>query len=158
MNSPADSPNAIRSRLPNGGDCFLVRDAASAMEDFYRTERLDGYDDGTVVVLAGKYGQRSSRCFEIGFFHSFSLMTQLGVSFRFPVSLRCLLLRPFMDRCDSLADADRLFSNIRSSRWFRRYASLPAAECSVRWTGENEMADMLGEMPPRMTKAMGPHL
>jgi hypothetical protein len=154
MNSPSDSPDAIRSLLPNYGERFLVRDAANAMEKFYRTERLSGYDDDSIVVVAGRFGEHRQRRFEIAFFRSFDLTTQLEVSLRFPIGPRCMFLRRFLQFCESLADVDRLFNDVRSSRWFRRFASVPPQVCSIHWRGADEM----GQLFSKAMEAIGPHL
>ncbi len=157
MNDPADSPSAIRSRLPNGGERFLAHEAALAMEDFYRTERLEGYDDDSLVVVANKFGKGADRRFEIGFFRSFDMKTQLEVVLSYPTNLRSLFLRSFLEICDSLADAERLFRDVRQSRWFRRYATVPPIRCSIRWCDEDEMAQKFGTILPMLMEAMGPH-
>ncbi len=136
MKSPADSPDAFRSRLPNGGDQFLARDAVIAMEDFYRTERLDGFDDISLIIVAGRFGKGADRHFEILFTHTFDLLTSLEIKLTYPTNLRCLFLRRYLDHCQSVADSERLFRNVQMSPWFRRYASIPATCSSIAWRDE----------------------
>ena len=123
---PSDSLDAIRHRLPNHGDRFLVRDAARAMEDFYRIEQLTGYHKDAVVVMAGRFGERQHRRFEVAFFRHFDITTQLGISVQFPIGIRNIFLPRFLEVCDSHEDAGRFFADVRLTKWFRRFAAASA--------------------------------
>jgi hypothetical protein len=159
MNSATDAIDAIRSRLPNAGDGFVVRDAARAMEDFYRMERLEGCDDDSLVVVAGKYGEGPSRHVEIALFRSLGLFgPRLEVSLWLPLGLRSLFLRTYCECCGSVADLNAFFSSFRSSRWFRRYATVPATRCVIRLIGEDEVEKMNNEIIPGLLEHMAPFL
>ncbi len=157
---PDESVDHFRQRLPNDGRRFLLRDALNALQDFYSNVRFSDCDDDDdmLVAVAGKFGNRPERRFDIGLYRSFGLMGQLEILLRYPVTLRCLFINCVSELCDSPRDLDRFFATVRASRWYRRYASIAAMDCSVRWLGEEEMGDILCEIVPELTDVLGPNL
>ena len=131
-----------------------------ALQDFYANVRFNGCDDDddSIVAVAGRFGDAHERRVEIGLYRSFGLTARLEILLRYPISLRCLLLRNVIELCESRADADRFFGTVRALRWFRRYSLVLPMHCWVRWQGEDEMADMFCEVVPTLMDAIGPHL
>jgi hypothetical protein len=146
---------ALRRRLPNGGTRFDLADAIEAFEASYCEGRLNGDEDDTLIVVVGKFGKRSEARFEIAIYRSFGLFRQLGVSLKYPVQFRHHFLKTSSDFCESFADAELFFSQLRSHSWFRRYAHTPATDCSIRWRGEDEMIEMFANILPKMAEALG---
>lgn len=156
LDLPINSVDAIRNRLPNEGYRFSLLELVDAMEVFYSSDRLNGCEEDSLLVVAGKYGKNPDRRFEIAFFRSFDLSEQLEVSIRYPVSLRSLFLATASDICESLSDTSRFFSAIRAAAWYRRFKSAVPNTCSIRWRDESEMADLFCEVAPKLIAAMGP--
>ncbi|MDP6719180.1 MAG: hypothetical protein QGF59_11050 [Pirellulaceae bacterium] len=158
--APEDSVDQIQRRLPNDGRRFLLRDALDALQDFYTNFRFVDCDDDDdfIVAVAGRFGEAPERRVEIALYRSCGLTARLEILLRYPISLRCLFLKNVIELCDSPPDADQFFDTLRSLRWFRRYASTSPIHCSVRWQGEDEMAEMFCEIVPKLMDALGPHL
>jgi hypothetical protein len=158
--SPEESVNEIQRRLPNDGRRFRLRDAVDSLHDFYVNVRYHGCndDDDSLVAVAGKFGDHTDRRFDIGLYRSFGLTTQLEILLRYPINLRCLFLKQVTELCESPNDAERFFATLRSSRWYRRFASISAHDCIVRLRGEDEMGEMFCNVIPKLMDALGPHL
>ena len=158
LNSAAESVSEIQKRLPNDGRLFRLRDAVDSLHNFYVNVRSHDCDDDSLVAVAGKFGDRTDRRFDIGLYRSFGLTTQLEILLRYPINLRCLFLKQVIELCESPNDAERFFATLRSSRWYRRFASIAPNDCIVRLRGEDQMVEMFCNIMPTLIDAIGPHL
>jgi hypothetical protein len=154
LQRPEDAIVAIRDRLPNCGEHFLLCDLVNSFEESYSRDRYEIANDDSLVVVAGKFGENENRQFEVAFTRSFDLTTRLEVSLGFPIGLKCLFLRTASDICESISDSGRFFANIRLARWYRRYKTTTPTSCLIRWRDEAEMARLFVEVVPKLASAM----
>jgi len=152
-----EAVKALRDRLPQGGESVRLRDAVAAMEAFCFEDPLRGegpMEDselGLVIVVTKSDGQ-----IEIGIFRSWGLLYRLQLLLRYRVGWRSLFLKRFGDGCGQGSDPKPVFDSFRSSGWYRRYAPLPAASCSVDWQGPDEMVAQYKLIIPVLAQAAGP--
>ncbi|MCA9187481.1 MAG: hypothetical protein KDA99_17760 [Planctomycetales bacterium] len=156
--TPKESVNEIRLRLPNDGRSFELRDAVDSLHDFYVNVRYNDCDDDSIVAVAGRFGERPNRRFDIGLYRLFGLTTRMEICLQYPITLRCLLLKQAIGHCESPNDAEQFFSAVRASRWYRRFASLSANACIVRTLGKDEMGEMFRSVMPKLIDVLGAQL
>jgi hypothetical protein len=154
LNSPEDSIIALRNRLPSNGEAFLLRELVDGLEESYLADQLLECEDDSLIVVAGKYGENVHRRFEISFFRSFDLSTQLQIALHFRPSMKCWFLQTASDICESTADCGRFFSSVRAARWYRRFATAIPTLCFIRWRDETEMSELFCEVVPKLLAAM----
>ena len=156
-----DSVDVFQRLLPDVERDCVLRDVAQALNTFYREHQVEGVDDDSLIVVAGKFGEGRKRQFDIGFYRSFGAfgnLGQFGVLLRFRINLRCLFLGTAIDVCDSKIDAVDFFARIPRARWFRRYAEILPVCCRIQWQGEEEMAESFCDIMPKLAEALGPDL
>ena len=125
MKTPIDSVERITQRLPDDGSRFLLCDAVAAMQEAYERDRLDGCNENDDQLMLGAV---TNTHFEIEIFRQFTgggdhVPTQLEVSLKYPINLRCRVFREYIRYCEIVSDSTEFFSSFRSSLLYRWYAS-----------------------------------
>ena len=145
MNSPEDSLEFIRRRLSPDGQAFVLRDAVDAMEASYREDRLGDEAEDSVIALCTRPKEHSSRIIEIGICRMFGLFNQLEVSLQYPANWRSFFLKRDLTHCAILTESAEFFAAMRRFSWYRRYATVKAMRCTIRWHDDEAMSQMLVE-------------
>lgn len=151
MIQPDDIVDSVNREREQSGGSYTLWKLLERLDRIYKErDRVDEEIEPELAIVAGKFKVENRRRFDIGIYPSCSLFQPVEILLTYPFGLRNWSLKECETQLLEFSPETGIdFSEIRATKWFRRYKHVKPVEfvCRLRTSKElEEYADALSNM------------